>query len=43
MIRQVIISGSFFDAGVKKLATAFSKDRSSSVDLLERDQSTYSW
>lgn len=23
MIRQVIISGSFFDAGVKKLATAF--------------------
>ena len=28
MTRQVILSGSFFDVGVKKLDTAFSKDRS---------------
>ena len=34
MIRQVILSGSFFDAGVKKLDTAFSEDRSPSVTSL---------
>ena len=32
MIRHVILSGSFFDVGVKKLDTAFSKDRISSVN-----------
>lgn len=34
MIRQVILSGSFFDVGVKKLDTAFSKHRSPSVSSL---------
>lgn len=43
MIRHVILSGSFFDVGVKKLATAVSKDWGSSVVLLETDQTTYSW
>ena len=32
MIRHVILSGSFFDAGVKKLDTAFSEDQISSVN-----------
>ena len=31
MIRQMILSGSFFDAGVKKLDMAFSEDRSPSA------------
>ena len=31
MIRHMIFSGSFFDAGVKKLDTAFSKDRNPSA------------
>ena len=31
MIRQVTFAGSFFDAGVKKLDTAFSRNRNSSV------------
>ena len=34
MIRQVILSGSFFDAGVKKLDTAFSKIATQSVGSL---------
>ena len=31
MIRQIILSGAFFDAGVKKLDMAFSKDRNLSA------------
>lgn len=34
MTRQVTFAGSFFDAGVKKLATAFSRDCDSSVGSL---------
>ena len=37
MIRQVILCGSFFDAGVKKLDTAFSEDRSPSVRSLKAE------
>ena len=36
MIRQVTLSGSFFDTGVKKLDTAFSGDRRPSVISLIR-------
>ena len=31
MVRQIILSGSFFDAGVKNLDTDFSKDRNPSA------------
>lgn len=34
MIRQMIFSGSFFDAGVKKLDMAFSKDQNPSARSL---------
>ena len=36
MIRQIIFSGSFFDAGVKKLDMAFSKDRKPSACSLRK-------
>lgn len=41
MIRQVILSGSFLDAGVKKLDMAFSENRSSSVNSLKTGSPTY--
>ncbi len=40
MIRQVILSGSFFDTGVKKLDTAFSRNRDSSGNS-PRTESAY--
>lgn len=43
MIRQVILSGSFFDAGVKKLDTALSEDRRPSVSSLRTGSPTYLW
>ena len=36
IIRHVILSGSFFDTGVKKLDTAFSEDRRPSVSSQRR-------
>ena len=36
IIRHVILSGSFFDTGVKKLDTAFSEDRRPSVSPQRR-------